>query len=181
MDEKLHQELMATLIELKRFLATQKSRPTEMIPRAENLTRRLLSEQQEKCIQAWEKAIGDRFGQLCRDIKNVDSRLKELNDKIFKEVRGVGEASKTTLQDVRTLDGRLSMLEDRLQPPGQQHSYETRMKEVEDWIQEEEERRLEVSERSNVGFTKAMTVISIIMALIFGLSGLIISIIQLRS
>jgi len=182
MDERLLRELASVLPELKEYLADRKTmgRPTEVImPRAENVILKALAEQREKCTSAWEKEIGEKLGSLVDHIKKTEEQITQLNDRIFSEVKGVGEESKTTSQKVVTLNGRLGRIEDRLEAPEHEESYENRMGSAELWISEEEHRRAVEREESRRSLTTTIAVISVIAAILFGAGGLVIGILQL--
>jgi hypothetical protein len=183
MDDKMRRELAEMLQEMRDYLHAQKmkGRPTELIPvRAENVTRKLMDEQREKCTLAWEKAIDDKLKNYKSWIKRLEGNHQNLHDKIFKE-GGVVNGSKTTHESFRTLSGRVGNIEERLNTPGQNDSYEVRMRELEDWIAEEEERRENEEEGSRQSFKTALTIISIVVAIIFGAGGLVLGILQLAS
>lgn len=181
MDDKLYRELTETLQGMRDYLHAQKmkGRPTEIIPiRAENVTRKLMDEQREKCTQAWEKTIEDKLNNYKNWVKRLEGNLQQLYDKIFKE-GGVANGTKTTSESFRTLNGRVGSIEERLSPPGQDDSYEVRVRELEDWIAEEKERREEEEERSQRSLATALTIIGILVAIVFGAGGLILGILQL--
>ena len=182
MDEKFRQELANTLKELKDFLLSQKTRrSTDVIPRIENITLRLLSEQKEKCTISQEKNIEEKLRPTCRDLKRLEERLQKLSDEIYNEFSGFKNGSKTTTNEFRTLNGRVGSIEERLAIPGQDDSYEVRLKDLEDWMEEEEEKRGEEAARSARYFGRITTIISIVLALLFGVSSLVMGIIQLVS
>lgn len=183
MDDKLYRELTETLQGMRDYLHAQKmrGRPTEMIPlSAENVTRKLLDEQREKCILAWEKTIDEKLHNYKSWIKRLEGNHQQLYDKIFKE-GGVANGSKTTSESFRTLSGRVGNIEGRLNIPGQDDSYEVRLKELEDWISEEDERRKDDEKKSQRVFGRVTAIVTIALALIFGASSLVLGIIQLAT
>ena len=183
MDDKLYRELTETLQGMRDYLHAQKmrGRPTEMIPlSAENVTRKLLDEQREKCTLAWEKMIEDKLSNYKSWIKRLEGNHQKLYDKIFKE-GGVVNGSKTTSESFRTLDGRVGNIEGRLNPPGQDDSYEVRVKELEDWVAEEEEQKEEDEKKSQRVFGRVTAIVTIALALIFGASSLVLGIVQLAA
>jgi len=185
MDDRLYLELTGMLKEMKNYLQTQKRtsrrRPTEMIPvSAEVVVRRLLEEQRDKCIKGWERAVDVKLGYCTKEIEDLTKQHKDLYDKIFK-AGGVANGTKTSSESYRTLNGRVANIEERLHIPGDGVSYESRMKDLEDWVQTEKQRRKEEAEKTQRSFGKTTTVISIALAFLFGAAGLIVSIIQLLS
>jgi hypothetical protein len=168
MDEQFLQQWLSTLRELKDFLECQKRspRPTEVIvPKTELLIRDLIDQQEDKCIQGCEKRIKTATAPLCKDLKRLEKQVTGLDD-------GVEEASKTAHSDVRSMMGRLDLLEGRL---SENDGYENRMNATESWIRGEKAKATE--EQSS--FKNKLAVVAIIISLIFGLTGMTIGILQL--
>ena len=184
--EQFIEEAQPLLLELHRLVEAVESlksegkytpRPTEGITKASLETMKLIQAQERDCVKDCKERITTKFDSLKEKVNTIEENTRDLKRRIFSEVEGLGEASKTRNGHFASLEGRVNRLVDKMFNP-EEGELDDRVVYLEAWIVEEEEKRAKALETSRFKVSTMLTIIGILIAVALGVANLVQNIIR---
>lgn len=184
-EERLKQELTSTLKELKDFLKAMtdqtgtreiisSGRPTEGFSKTTlEIVQRILAQKKE-CVQECKDRVGIACYDFSKELRRLEEDLKKSKEKLF-AVDEEAKATKTTTGRVTNFESDISLLKNS------KIEVEKWRDLVDKWIELHDQKEQKTEQGSRFKFTAVLTVISISVALLFGIGGFVLNLIKLVS
>jgi hypothetical protein len=174
-------EVLAALKRLERLadepnpsrFSSSVPRPTEQFPKIELAIERAIASHMKDCAITTKERWEDKISPLLEKIIVLERQLLDMRKELGGKINGVKEdAAKTATGSVSSVAEKAEMALRILKGADNEVGLEEMVRDLGQWIEEEEEARKEAKDRSHFNVTTALTIIGILIAVGLGIANL---------
>jgi hypothetical protein len=150
-------------------------RATEQFPKIELAIKAEIERHTEKCALAMKEKMGAQIDPLSTRVKTLEEKLSEAKKDLGGRINGAREdAAKTATGTVVSVDDKIRGIMEILKGLPNVPGLEEMVRDLGQWVEEEEQRRANAAERSRFSITTVLAAIGIFAAIALGVLNLVI-------
>lgn len=149
-------------------------RATEQFPKIELAIKDAIEKHADKCFGATKERLIEKIDPLSVRVKQVEEKLSEAKKDLGGRINGVKEeAAKTATGSVTTVEDKVRIIMDILKGAQNEPGLEEMVRDLGQWVEEEEQRRKDVAEKSKFNLTTFLEVVGILTGIGLGIWGIL--------